>query len=510
MKILPVDKIREADAYSIANEPIADIDLMERAAGQLFRWVAKRVDRSHRFIVFAGLGNNGGDGLALSRQLTAAGYDVHVYVVRYSDKNSNSFQINYERFENLGNKKLHELKKEDQFPEITEEDVVVDALFGSGLTRPVKGFPGEAIQHINASAAIKIAIDVPSGLFVDSSSRELDGEIVRADYTLTFQFPKLAFLMPENESFAGSWHVLDIGLHPDYINKVSVSNFYSGRKDVIPILKQRRKFSHKGTYGHALLVAGSYGKMGAAVLAAHAALRSGVGLLHVHIPKVGYSVMQTALPEAMLSIDRYENYFSDIPELTLFNAVGVGPGLGMQHQSQMALKLLIQQFKFPMVFDADALNILSENKTWLAFLPHYSILTPHPKEFERLAGKWNNDFERLEKQRLFAEKYQVVVVLKGANTSICTPQGDCYFNSTGNPGMATAGSGDVLTGILTSLLAQGYSSVEAAILGVYLHGLAGDLAAKKLGMEAMIAGDIIMNLGKAFRKLNGFFDRYRK
>ena len=501
MKILPVEKIHEADAYTIAHEPIADIDLMERAAGQLFRWITKRVDTAHRFYVFAGLGNNGGDGLALSRLLAESGYEVEVFVVRYSGKNSESFGINYDRFKALGLKNMHNLKTVDAFPEVEEDAVVVDALFGSGLSRPVKGFPGEVIRKINETPAVKIAIDVPSGLFVDASSIGAEGEIFKADHTLTFQYPKLAFLMPENEFYTGNWHVLDIGLHRGYTEKVTVHNFYSVKRDVAPMLKYRNKFSHKGTYGHGLLIAGSYGKMGAAVLAAHAALRSGVGLLHVHIPKAGYAIMQTALPEAMLSIDRYENYFSDIPELAMFNAVGIGPGLGTMHQSQMALKLLIQQFKLPMVFDADALNILAENKTWLAFLPHYSILTPHPKEFERLAGKWQDDFERLQKQREFAEKFQVIVVLKGAHTSICTPQGDCYFNSTGNPGMATAGSGDVLTGILTSLLAQGYSSVEAAILGVYLHGLAGDLAAKKLGQEAVMAGDIIRYLGKAFRKL---------
>jgi len=501
MKILPVEKIREADAYTIAHEPIADIDLMERAAGQLFHWITKHVDTTHCFYVFVGLGNNGGDGLALSRKLIEAGYEVEVFVVRYSDKNSESFGINYERFKELGYKNLHDMKKAEAFPEIDADAVVVDALFGSGLTRPVKGFPGEMIRKINATPAIKIAIDVPSGLFVDTSSKNAGGEIIRADYTLTFQFPKLAYLLPENDAYAGSWHILNIGLHEQFIREVKVDNFYVLKSDVTLILKPRKKFSHKGTYGHALLIAGSYGKMGAAVLAAHAALRSGVGLLHVHIPQIGYNIMQTALPEAMLSIDRYENYFSDIPELAMFNAVGIGPGLGTMHQSQMALKLLIQQFKLPMVFDADALNILAENKTWLAFLPHYSILTPHPKEFERLAGKWKDDFERLQKQREFAMKNQVVVVLKGAHTSICTPRGDCYFNSTGNPGMATAGSGDVLTGILTSLLAQGYSSVESAILGVYLHGLAGDLAARKLGVEAMIAGDIIAHLGKAFKKL---------
>ncbi len=502
MKILPIDKIREADAYTIKNEPIDDIDLMERAAGKLFKWITKRVDTTHRFFVFTGLGNNGGDGMALSRMLNNAGYEVFVYVVRYSDKTSESFAINYSRFKETAPESLFEINKKEEFPEILTDDVVVDAIFGSGLTRPVMGLTGDVVREINELDVLKIAIDIPSGLFADKSSKESKGEIVKADYTLSFQFPKNAFLLPENDGFVGSWHVLDIGLHPEFIKHVPVENFYLLKQDVVPLLKKRGKFSHKGTFGHALIIAGSYGKMGAAILAARACLRSGVGLLHVHIPKVGYQILQTALPEAMLSIDRYENYFSEIPDLELFNAIGIGPGLGKEHQSQMAMKLLIQNYRKPMVIDADALNILSENKTWLSFLVPNSILTPHPKEFERLAGKWKDDFEKIEKQRAFAIRFRVIVVLKGANTSICLPDGHCYFNSTGNPGMATAGSGDVLTGIITALLAQSYAPEHAALLGVYLHGLAGDLATKKNGEEALLAGDIIQLLGKAFRKLS--------
>ncbi len=502
MKILPVDKIREADAYTIKNEPVADIDLMERAAGQLFNWIAKKVDTTHRFYVIAGPGNNGGDGLALARMLKNAGYFVEVYIVRYSDKTSDNFAVNFKRFNEIAGEFLFDITPENNlFPETGEDDIIVDAVFGSGLTRPVKGFIADVISKINNSHSVKISIDIPSGLFADKSSVREGGEIVRADYTLTFQNPKFAFLMPENDPYVGKWVVLDIGLHQGYLNSVEVDNFYVTKRDVAGIIKRRRKFSHKGTFGHALLIAGSYGKTGAAVLAAKAALRSGLGLLHVHIPKSSYAIMQTAIPEAMLSIDRYENYFSEVPDLSLYNTVGVGPGLGKEHQSQMALKVLIQDFQHPVVFDADALNILSENKTWLSFLPPNSILTPHPKEFERLAGKWSDDFEKIEMQRDFARKYNVIVVLKGAHTSICLPSGKCYFNSTGNPGMATAGSGDVLTGIITSLLAQKYSPEKAAVLGVYVHGSAGDIAAKQEGQISMLAGDIINNLGKAFKKL---------
>ena len=501
MKVLSIDKIRAADAYTIQHEPISSINLMERAASQLFSWITKYVDQTHTFIIFAGSGNNGGDGLALGRLLAKADYKVEIYIIRYNDKTSDDFQVNYKRASAIDSINISNIKTLDEFPEVEEEDIIIDSIFGSGLTRPIKGFLGGIIKKINESAALKVAIDIPSGIFSDTSSVRNDGAIVRADYTLSFQFPKLAFLMPENDSFVGEWHILDIGLHHQYINSVQTDNFFLVKEDVAPLIKKRSKFSHKGTFGHALLIAGSYGKMGAAILAAEACLRSGVGLLHTHIPKVGYQIMQTALPEAMISLDRYENYFSEVPDLSVYNAIGIGPGLGMEHQSQMALKLLIQEFSAPMVFDADALNILSENPTWLAFLPGGSILTPHPKEFERLAGKWNDDFERLELQREFAKRHNIYVVLKGAHSSICTPDGKCYFNSTGNPGMATAGSGDLLTGIITGLFAQGYSPGQAAVLGVYLHGLAGDLAEKRKGQEAMIAGDMIKSLGKAWKKI---------
>lgn len=505
MKILPVELVREADAYTIKNEPVASIDLMERAAHQLFRWIKKRVDKSHKIHIYAGLGNNGGDGLVLARLLAKKGYEVKINVIRYSEKTSTDFQANYRRLLETGMaNNLVDLISKDDFQTINENDIVVDAIFGSGLARPVKGFIAEVIEHINNSLAVKIAIDVPSGLFADTHSNPKEGAIVQADYTLTLQFPKLAFMMPENDQFVGDWHVLDIGLLPEYVNSITTKHFFMQRRDIAPMIRKRRKFSHKGTFGHALLIAGSYGKMGAAILASKGCLRSGVGLLHTHIPKAGYEIMQTATPETMLSIDRYDNYFSEVPKLGMYDTVGIGPGLGSEQQSQMALKLLIQEYPNPIVFDADALNILAENKTWLAFIPKGSILTPHPKEFERLAGKWSDDFHKLKKLREFCFKYGVYVVLKGANTASCFPDGNIYFNSTGNPGMATAGSGDVLTGMITGLMAQGYSTGQATVIGVYLHGLAGNIAMKKKGMEALVAGDIVEGIGKAFKKVNRY------
>lgn len=501
MKIFSVDKIRGADAATIKNEPISSIDLMERASTHLLNWIKEHVSTEKKINIFCGLGNNGGDGLALGRMLANSGYSVIINIIRYSKKTSEDFQINYERLAGISGITIVDINDESDFQNIEPEDVIIDAIFGSGLSKPVVGIIGEIVKFINNAQAITIAIDMPSGLFADKSSTTEKGEIINADYTLTFQFPKLAFLLPENELYVGNREILDIGLSSEYINSALTKNHYIIDEDIYPILKGRTKFSHKGTYGHALLIAGSYGKMGAAVLASRACLRSGVGLLHTHVPKVGIEILQTATPETMISIDRYDNYFSEVPKIGQYNAIGIGPGLGMEHQSQMAMKLLIQNSTCPMVIDADALNILSENPTWFAFLPQGSILTPHPKEFERIAGSWQNDFERLNLQRNLAQKHGIYIILKGANTSICFPDGQCYFNSTGNPGMATAGSGDVLTGIITGLLASGYSSGISAILGVYIHGLSGDIAAEEVGYEALIASDIIDNLGKAFKRV---------
>jgi ADP-dependent NAD(P)H-hydrate dehydratase / NAD(P)H-hydrate epimerase len=501
MKILPVEKIREADAFTIKNEPIASIDLMERAAGQCYRWIKKRVDNRQKIKVFCGTGNNGGDGLVIARLLMEKQYDVQTFVVRFSSSSSDDFDTNLKRLEQLSATEIKEIQNENSFPHISHDDVVIDAIFGSGLTRPVKGFTGRLIKHINQSGCVTVAIDAPSGLFSDECSIDKDGAIVEADYTLSFQFPKLAFLLPENDRYVGKWKILSIGLMEEFIHKVEVKNYFVEKSDIGYLFKKRNKFDHKGLFGHVLMIAGGYGKTGAAVMAAKAALRSGAGLVTAHVPASSYPIIQTALPECMVSIDDNEKYFSKAPELLNFNVLAVGPGLGMAKVTQSALKLLIQNYTGPILIDADAINILGENKTWISFVPSGSIFTPHPKEFERLVGKSSNHFERNKMQREFSAKYQVYVVLKGAHTCISTPAGDCFFNSTGNPGMATGGSGDVLTGIIAGLLAQGYHPKEACILGVLLHGQAGDLAAAKKTMQSMIAGDIVDFIPKAVKKL---------
>jgi hydroxyethylthiazole kinase-like uncharacterized protein yjeF len=378
---------------------------------------------------------------------------------------------------------------------------IVDAIFGSGLSKPVTGFTGEIIDYLNNTKAGVISIDIPSGLFADKSSIDSGGKIIHADVTLSFEFAKKAFMYAENLPFVKEWEIMKINLHPDFVNSVERADYFLLKKDIQRLIKQRRKFDHKGRFGHALLISGSYGKMGAAVLASEACMRTGAGLLTTHIPKKGYHIIQTAIPEAMCSIDRSETSFSEVPNLDAYNAIGIGPGIGMNKETQTALKVLIQNTGLPMLFDADAINILGENKTWLSFIPPGSIFTPHPKEFERLVGKSNNAFERDILQRQFSVKYGAFVVLKGYSTAISCPDGTCYYNSTGNPGMATGGSGDVLTGVILGMMAQGYTSLEACLAGTYLHGLAGDLASEDLGYEASLASDITGHIGYAYQVL---------
>ncbi|MCK5839279.1 MAG: NAD(P)H-hydrate epimerase, partial [Bacteroidales bacterium] len=409
MKILPIEKIKQADQYTIENEPVSNIDLMERAAKACCRWITRHVNKTLSIKIFCGMGNNGGDGLAIARMLVNKEYKVDVFVLRFTAKMSPSCQINYDRLFNMPNVRIYDVTEEDELPEIDGEDIVIDAILGSGLSKPVKGFIGDVIGQMNKNNAIVVAIDVPTGLYCDQSNQTNNGAIVEADFTLTFQFPKRGFVFAENIKYVGLWEVLPIGLLDDFIDSVIVDNYYIKRKDCRHIYRRRGKFAHKGTFGHALLISGGYGKMGAAVLASKACLRSGAGLLTTHIPVKGYEIMQTAVPEAMVSVDSSVDIFSTAIDPSKHNAIGIGPGIGMEEETQKAFKLLIQNAHVPLLIDADAINILGENKTWLSFIPQNSIFTPHPKEFERLIGKSTNDSERNQLQREFSVKYHAYV-----------------------------------------------------------------------------------------------------
>ncbi len=501
MKIFNSYQIREIDEFTIKDEPVSSVHLMERAAFQLYKWYSEKFERSRRALIFAGPGNNGGDGLALARILSVNRFEPVVYYVQFTGKTTSDWQENQQRLEKETTVPFNILSRKDQFPVISSGDIIIDGIFGSGLTRPAEGLAAEIITLINEAGAPVISIDIPSGLSVEENSEKLTDNIIKARHTLSFQFPKLSFLFAENEIYTGEWTVLPIGLSSMAIRNIVTPYFLLEKGDVASKLKSRNKFDHKGIFGHGLLAAGSYGKMGAAILGAKAALRSGIGLLTCHIPSGGNIILQSTVPEAMIETDNSENIISDNLNTDKFSAVGIGPGLGTLEESQKALYNLLTTCKKPMVIDADALNILGLNREWFSLLHENIILTPHPKEFERLSGKTDSSFARLQNQMKFSQENNCIVVLKGAYTSIATPDGKVYFNSTGNPGMATGGSGDVLTGILLSLLAQGYAPGDAAVTGVYLHGLAGDLAAGKSCFESMLASDIINEIGASFTTL---------
>lgn len=497
MKLFSAEEIRAWDQYTIQQEPISSIDLMERAAGKCVDWLERNNYTDKPFHIFCGKGNNGGDGLAIARMLSERNQSVTVHILEFGHKGTDDFQANLARLHQYTDITIRFVQTEENFHELNPEDLVIDALFGSGLNRGLEGVTAGLVNHINQSGCTVISIDIPSGMFTDHSSK--GNVVIKAHLTLSFQCYKLAFLVAENSDFIGEVHILDIGLHPGYYKSVSSKYELTDKEIIHSIYKPRNRFSHKGNFGHALIIAGSYGKIGAAVLASKACLRSGVGLLSCHIPKCGYDILQTALPEAMVITDFNSSFITKIEDdLSKYKAIGIGPGIGKASETKLMLKQVFDNYKNPVVLDADALNNMATQKDLFGHIPPGSILTPHPKEFERLFGETANDFEKVALALQKAKELNVVIVLKGHHTLITTPDGKAFFNSTGNAGMATGGSGDVLTGILTGLLAQGYTSANAAILGVYLHGFAGDIAAERLSMEAMMAGDIIENLGQAF------------
>lgn len=487
--VLNADQVRKADAHTIAHEPIASIDLMERAARRC-------VDRLHelyapsgrRYLVLVGCGNNGGDGLAIARLLAEAGASVRVFLCRYRPDLSPDAETNRQRLAKAGVPLVDPAP--GSIPDTPlENEVVIDALLGTGLDRPLDGWLKHIVAEVNRWPNEVIAIDMPSGLFAEDNAGNDPQAIVQADLVLTFEVPKLALLLPENGPYVGSWQLLSIGLDRGFLHGLGSKQLFVEASDAHALMPARARTAHKGTFGHALLVAGSSGKAGAAILAAKACARSGAGLITVCVPSDLQTTIHVSLPEAMTIRDVFDQRTS-----TAYSAIGIGPGMGRGTDETRLLKRLIQEADVPLVLDADALYLLSENRTWLAFLPKRTVLTPHPKEFDRLTGPTATGFERLARARDFAVRFGVVIVLKGAHTAICAPDGTVYFNPTGNVGMAKGGSGDALTGVITGLLAQGLEPVTAAVLGVYAHGLAGDLAAKELGIDGLLPSDLIGHL----------------
>ena len=470
MKIISSTQLKELDKYTIAKEPVASIDLMERAAEELTRAITHRWDTSFHIVVFAGPGNNGGDALAVARMLSKQNYHVEVFLFNTKGKLSEECQTNLERLKECGSVYFTEVSTQFDPPVLTERHLVVDGLFGSGLNKPLNGGFAAVVKYINASKAQVVAIDVPSGLMCEDNTYNIRQNMIRADVTLSIQLPKLSFLFPENE-------------------------------DIV---------AHKGTFGHALLIAGSYGMAGASILSARACLRSGVGLLTVHVPIHNHDLLQTTVPEAIVQTDIHDHYFAEPVDTDRYQAIAIGPGLGQEEDTALAMMEQIQGCPVPLVLDADAINIFGTHRNWLSRMPKRCILTPHLKELERLIGKCMDTYERLTKTKELAAYLQSYIIIKGSWSTVVTPEGNCYFNPTGNPGMATAGSGDVLTGILAALLAQGYTQEDACRLGVYVHGLAGDIAAEEKGEIGTTSSDLIDALPAAWKKLTETKGRFTK
>lgn len=500
MKIFSAKQLHEADKVTTEKHNITKVELMERAGTQIFNWLHSRMQGAQVPVhIFCGIGNNGGDGLVLGRMLQEHGYNVHVYVANFTDKRSKCFLINYDRIKKVAKKWPQLMTSEEDFPEINREDIIIDALFGIGLNRPPEGWVKQLIQYLNSKKSFKLSIDVPSGMYADKALEDAEA-VLKASHTLTFQAPKLSFFLPETGKFVPYFEVLEIGLDPEYLHKTEPLAQVIAKPEAQKFYRQREKYAHKGSYGHTLVIAGSYGKIGAAVLSTKAAYKAGSGLVTAFVPACGYSILQTTIPEAMTITDKEKDLITNIKVDFEPTAIAVGMGMGTKPETVSALDQLFNSIKSPLVIDADALNCISENESLLKKLPELSVLTPHPGELKRLVGTWKNDFEKLEKTKKFAKKYNVIVVVKGANTIIAV-ENMLYINTTGNPGMATGGSGDVLSGMIAGLISQGYDSLTASVFGVYLHGSAGNLATQNIGFEALTAGDIAAHIGPAFLEL---------
>ncbi|MGS0747164.1 NAD(P)H-hydrate dehydratase [Halpernia sp. GG3] len=498
MKLFTKKQIEAAEKYTCLEQSISKVDLMERAGEQISQSITSDFKESENIFIFCGNGNNGGDGFVAARLLHHRFFKVKVFIDFKNEKYSEAAQYNLSKIRKIEDLEIFDFSDIKNF-KIEKSDLIIDAIFGIGLNRKLSDESAEIIGILNKIDAVKISVDIPSGLLADEMT-PIDFPVFRADNTYSFQFWKTAFLYPETGNCCGEIKILNIGISEQWIEQEYVDRFISDDILVKSIYKKREDFSNKGTFGNSVLIAGSYGKIGAAVLATKASLRSGSGLTFTIAPGCGYAILQSLAPEAMF-IKGGENHITtiDLPK----NAVcGIGPGIGTDKEtSEIVLKFLKIQKK-PLVIDADALNIISQNRSTLNSIPENSILTPHPKEFARLFGESENSYEQAKLARKMAATLKIIIILKGHHTKVFTPDQKVFFNNTGNSGMAKGGSGDVLTGILTALLSENYDPVKAAIFGVWLHGKSGDISALQNSKESMSPTDLINNLGKVFNSLN--------
>ncbi|MGY4535861.1 hydroxyethylthiazole kinase-like uncharacterized protein yjeF [Mucilaginibacter sp. UYNi724] len=498
LPLLVSKQIREADAYTITHEPISSVDLMERASKAFVGWFINHFqDKKQTIAVYCGTGNNGGDGLAIARILYNHGYrNIDVKICRFSDKASDDFNENLKRLKatKIAMKELKTATKST----VDKADIIIDAMLGSGLNKALAGDYKTVVDYLNGLDKTVVAVDVPTGFYTDGEIPK-DATVLKADLVITFQQPKLNFLLPESGLFIKCCEVVKIGLDEDFLNTVATPYYLLEEKDAQQLIKPRHRFSNKGTYGHALIIAGSDETMGAALLSASACAHAGAGLTTACIPRSGLVALNSSIPEVMAFV-RDENKLPKI-EWEKFSTIGIGPGLGRETDTLKLLKAILKNYDKPIVIDADALNVLSENQSLLKKLPAGSVITPHMKEFDRLFGKYTSWWQRLQTAKAKAKELGIYIILKNDYTITATPNEKLYFNSTGNAAMATGGMGDVLTGIIASLLAQKYSPLDACILGVYIHGKAGDELALPNRLNVVLPTKIISQLPFTMAKL---------
>lgn len=500
MKLPNAHQMRELDNYTIQKRDMKSVDLMEEAAKAVADFIQNEyTDHEKPIVVFSGPGNNGGDGLAMARMLSKRGYKrIQAFLFNTNNSLSEDCKVNAERLsQECPEVDFIEIQQQFEAPELSTDTLIVDALFGTGLNKPLGGGYAALVKFINAAQVDVVSIDMPSGLMCEDNTYNSPSAIVRATHTLTIGLPKLALILADNQIYAGQTHVLPIGLCLDKLDEMCIPYQITERADVAALVKARPAFGHKGTFGNALLVAGKYGMAGAAVLAARACLKSGVGKVTVHTPLKNNDILQIAVPEAVLDHDEDERIFTNPVRTDFFQALAIGPGIGTDKRTALAFIEQTSHTDIPLVIDADGINILGSHKGWIPQIPANAIFTPHPKEMQHLGICNTDSYSTLLEAVNMAKQHKFFICLKGHYTAVCTPDGQVCFNPTGNSGMATAGSGDVLTGIILALLAQQYTPEEACKLGVYWHGLAGDMAAADMGEHGVTASDIINYLPKA-------------
>lgn len=501
MKILSPEQLKALDAATMQKQNLSSLELMEILALALMEVLTKRWSNTHSFLVFAGPGNNGGDGLAIARLLSELDYKVTVFLINPDKKLSRDCQTNFQRLQQKETVSITEVVEQFITPKFSQNCVIIDALFGIGLNKPLIGGFAALVKFINASNVPVVSVDMPSGLMCEDNTHNYSSHIIKANLTLTLHAPKLSQLLPENQVYVGELMVVDIGLDLDFVNQLPCDYEFVEASQLSLLLKKRPLFAHKGHFGHALLVAGKYGMAGAAVLSSKACFNVGVGKITIHTARKNNDILQIAVPEAIVSLDDNEYEVSTALKSDIFDAIGIGPGLGTSSATALAFIEQIRHSKKPIVIDADGINILSGHKGWLQQVPQNTIFTPHLGEYKKFGNRVTDSYSALIDARKLAQHHHFYIILKGHYTMICTPEGKVYFNNTGNSGMATAGTGDVLTGMILGFLAQGYNLQEVSQLAVYLHGLAGDIAADKWGEESLTASRLIEEIPVAFKLL---------